>query len=263
MKNIVYIDGTVVVERCMFYSKDIMIYAGDEFKANAEIITPPEGILRIKEDYGSIFTYYYIKGDFVIYGVEDGNAVFFFDNHDFTYNLYKENIAKVRKMIESIVASEDLVNLFFQQQFISIFGALENFLFNTFMRQVCNNYNLYNRVISRKVKILVRDKKSEARKILDGKDCLNKEKVFIEKVQRVVFHNQEKVTALYEAAFDVNPGMANLEPELKIRHDLVHRIGYTIDGALVLIDRKQIDLLLEKVDSIVEKVTCRIRRMNV
>lgn len=55
MDEKVYIDGNVVVERGVFYSKDIAVLAGDEYRKDAKVITPPNGLFTITEDYGSIF----------------------------------------------------------------------------------------------------------------------------------------------------------------------------------------------------------------
>lgn len=263
MDHEVYINGTVVVEHGIFYAKNFYTSLGINFKNKPKIISPPEGLFYITEDYGSIFTTYFISGGITCKGIDDGNARAFFDDHEETYELYKNNICKIEKFLNDIVVPSDLMGLFYQQQYISVFGALENFLFNTFMRQVCNNYELYRHVISNKLDILVPRRSDNDRNILCGPDCIEKEKTFIKKVQKIVFHNHSKVDILFKTAFNIMLNMHTLEPDINIRHDLVHRMGYTLNGNFVQIRKQQVEELITKVNSIVEIVTTRIKELSI
>ena len=187
----IYIDGTVVVEHGIFYTKNLLAGCNESYKENAIVISPPDEIFKITENYGSIFTEYYIKGDVACYGIDDGNAYAFSREHEYTHNSYKNNIRLIKRLIDEANIPEDLKNIFFQQQFISVFGALEYFLFNTFMGQVCNNYDIYQKVLSSQLDCLEHHNR-EIRNKLRGEHNLEQELLFIEQTKNIVYHNTKR-----------------------------------------------------------------------
>lgn len=258
MERNVYIDGNVLVKSGIFYARNFTCYASADSKEGAEIIKCNNDIFEVKEDYGSIFTNYYVRGDFTLL---DGDGIFFKYTHEDTYCQYKKNIDVIKAMLE-VTFPKDLENLFFQQQYISVIGALELFLYNTLMRCACDNKSIYNRILSNRLGILVSKSADDDLKVLRGKDCLEKEKLFIKKVQGIVYHNKKKVTPLFKTAFGIDPCLGQLKSEILTRHDLVHRMGYTVDNELVEINVKMIIMLIEKTDSIVENIASHIKELN-
>lgn len=248
----VYIDGTVVVEHGMFYTKRLFAQCDESYKENAIVISPPNGMLIITDNYGSIFTEYYVKEGVACYGVEDGNAYAFFRNHKHTHNYYKNNIRLIERLIDEVKVPDGLKNIFFQQQFVSVFGALEYFLFDTFMGQVCSNYDIYQKVLSSHLRCL--EYSSEITNKLRGEHDLEQELLFIEQTKNVVYHNTKQVSSLYLTAFDIHVGLDILENEVNTRNDIVHRFGHTKKGRETHLSKDNVLSLIAKINTIVEKI---------
>lgn len=256
MNRKVYIDGNVLIKSGVFYARDFVMYASEHYKNGAEIIKcGNDGAFEVKEDYGSMFIDYYTSGGLTLLG---GNGIFFKYTHKEAYCQYKDNITTIQSMLKTKIP-EDLEHFFLQQQYISVVGALERFLYNILMRCTCDNQLIYKRLIDSRFKILAPKDDSIARKVLCGKNCLEKEKMFIKQVQKIVYHNQEKVTPLFKTAFGIDPCLGQLKSEIAIRHDLVHRMGYTLNNILVTISREEVYSLIDKVNSIVENIKSNIQ----
>lgn len=252
MENLIYINGSVVVEQGVFYAKNIAMYASDEFKAGAKIITPPNGVLRISEDYGSLFTCYYVKSGITMYGFEGSGITIFAPPNKTEYESYKEHMANINKLIEEAVVPQEVENLFLQQQYISAFSVLEYFLFNTFMRHVCNNYNTYIKVLSSQLRCLEYGK--EITDILRGIHDLKQEKIFIQQAKEVVYHNTKQISALFSVAFGISVDLNILNSHINTRNDIVHRFGHTKKGDNIYVRKDNVLSLITKIDVLVQKV---------
>ena len=260
MKNKIFIDGNVLVKNGAFFAGNcIVMYASENEKKNDKIIEVPSGILEVEGDYGSIFNDYYIRGGLTF---DNGADVeFIFDDQERTYSIYKDCINKIERLIDESSIPDSLRSLFYQQQFSSAFSALELFLFNTFMRQVCSNYNSYNKVIRAHLRCFERCK--EDIEIAKSEECLKKEKWFIEKTQNIVYHNIKQVKDIFFNAFDINVDLGILEDEINMRNDITHRMGYTVKGKAIVITDSDVLALIGKIDKIVESLTLEIYKYSV
>lgn len=257
MKNKIFIDGGVLIKNGTFFAGNyIVMYASEDEKKDAEVIEVPSGILEVEGDYGSIFNNYYIRGGLTFYSGED--IEFIFEDQERTFSIYKDCINKVERLIDESSIPDSLINLFYQQQFSSAFGALELFLYNTFMRQVCNDYNIYNKVIDAHLRCFERC--NEDKKIAKGENCLEKEKWFIEKTQNIVYHNVKQVKDIFHHAFNINVDLDVLEDDINMRNDIAHRMGYTVKGKPVVITDSDVLALIGKTDKIVENLTLEIKK---
>lgn len=257
MKDKIFINGNVLVKNGVFYAGNcVVMYASEDEKKDAKVIEVPSGTLEVEGDYGSIFNDYYIRGRLTIQGESD--VEFIFEDQDRTYSIYKDCIQKVERLIDESEIPESLISLFYQQQFSSVFGALELFLFNTFMRQVCNNYSAYNDVISANLRCFERC--NEDKRIAKGENCLEKEKWFIEKTQNVVYHNVKQVKDIFHRAFNINVELDLLEDEINMRNDITHRMGYTVKGKPIVITDSDVLALIGKIDIIVENLNLEIKK---
>lgn len=256
MNKKIYIDGNVAVCNGIFYASEIMAGADESYKIGVdEVIKVDNNTLFVNEDYGSIFNTYIIKGEFAVVGNDNATNKIVSTDYKFTYQIFIDDIDSILMLLNNSSIPDSSLNLFNQQIYISIYGSLENYLFNTFLRQVCRDYKIYKKVLRECIDNFERNKESNDWEILKGKDCLEKEKLFIRKVQEVVFHNQKKVNQLFKSAFGFNSCISSIRSETKIRHDLVHRMGRTIDGADIVISKEQVLGLAEKVKRIVENIT--------
>lgn len=124
------------------------------------------------------------------------------------------------------------------------------------MWRVCGDKDKYDRIISSRLNILTRD--NDVRSVLRGKDCLQKEMCFINVIQHIVYHRIELVTSLFKTAFSIDPCLGQLKSEIIIRHDLVHRMGHTLDNNIVAISKEEVYSLINKINSIVENIKSNI-----
>ena len=135
---------------------------------------------------------------------------------------------------------------------------MEYFLYNTFVWETCQCYNSYKRVLQILVKYINKSNNKKIKKqakILKGKHNILQEKTFIEQVKHIVYHNASKVKEIYKAAFNIDVDLNILSKELDIRHDIVHRAGYTKDDQLVHITKEQVIALKDKIEKLVESIT--------
>lgn len=248
-----YINGGVVAEKGCLYTRDIK--AGCTWHPEDAEEKPIEnGEWRITKREGSIFDTYYVSGYVTAGGIDDNGAIkAYIDIYKFTIEQYEEGIALIRKMLQRVPEGE-CENLYCQQQFASVFSLMEQFLSCTFVRQTCDREDSYHRVLEAGHLQEWYGK----RQILNGPDGLDKELMYIEQANRVVYNNIERVPKLFEAAFGVSIEMSELKDAVTVRNDIVHRFGHTIMGAEVRLTAADVQALIEKVDELVHKTAEQI-----
>lgn len=259
MGKYIYIEGALHATKGDFYSHNII--AGGSFHPDdAEIITPPGGVLEITEDSGSIFNTYYVRDWMTacgIIGLSKGAICAFADIYEFTIRDYEDGLRLVESMLESIPVGAQR-NLYLQQQFASVFSLMERFLSFTFVRQTCDNEDSYHRVLASGLL----QQKYGNRTILDGPDCLEKELKYIELANRVVYHNQKAVRSLFYEGFGIDVDLSPLGEALGVRNDIMHRFGHTDRGTDLVVTSDEIRNLIKTVDGIVNNTAKQILAYN-
>lgn len=249
-----YIDGNVVIMNGIFYAADIIAKADESYKVNVDEIIPTDNeVLYIYEDYGSIFDTYIIKGGFTTKTI-GSNYVKAINYH--TYDEFMHDIDSIIYLFNNSVIPISSEKLFYQQIYISIFGAIENYLYNVFFNHICKDHNIYAKVLcecSDIIEELVRGKKKKM--IIKGNDCLDKEKLFINTIKFIVYHNQRRVNRLFYSAFGIDKCISSIEADTEIRNDLVHRMGRNMNGADIIISIEQIFKFIEKVELIAKNIS--------
>lgn len=259
MDKDIYIDGNLLVEKGMLYVKEIVAFASRPCSEKVEIISPPSGQFTISEDSGSIFTTYYVSGEVSCYGCYDGGICFFHKSFTDTCNRYLNNIKQIEGMMNTVEPPNDLMNLFYQQQFVSVFGIFEYFLFDTFMGQVCNNFDIYQKVLSSHLKSI--EYNSYIKNILRGKHTLIQERTFIEQAEHILYHRTDDVSELFLKAFGISIDLSFLNDYLPVRHNIVHRFGYTVNSELVLMPKEQVLYFIKGVNELVSEITVKMRKI--
>ncbi len=250
-----YIDGALLATTGDLYSHNI-IAGGASYPADAEVITPPDGVLEITKDCGSIFNTYYVREWATaggIWGLSKGAICAFADIYEFTVRDYTNGLRLIESMLENIPA-DSRKNLYLHQQYASVFSLMEKFLSFTFVRQTCDNEESYHRVLDSG---LLQEKYGN-KPILDGPDCLDKELKYIELANKVVYHNQKAVKALFNEAFGIDVDLSLLESSLDVRNDIIHRFGRTKSGAEIILSLEEIQTLIQSVDGIVKSTAKQI-----
>ena len=259
MSKRIYIDGNFSLKSGVFYCLGFCMHVNEKFKETADeyISSNEEGTYEVKEDSGSMFNTYYVKGDITMYGENGSTIVFFKNEHECTYDKYKKIQEQIIQLLEEAIVPQNCRNFFYQQQYISLFANLEYFLYNTFMWEVCQCYESYEKVLPILINY-VRDKGIKL--ILKGEHNILQEKTFVEQIKYVTYHNTTLVEKIYKAAFDIDVDLIDIEDELKIRHDIVHRAGYRKDDdAPIEITKKDVLALNVKINRLTDGLTQKIR----
>ena len=135
--------------------------------------------------------------------------------------------------------------------FANAISALETFLSDTFINRVFGNEALLQTYIDyepkfRERKVAYRDVLREAPRVTEEarKEVLN-----------VVWHNLGKVKPMYEHVLGVDLGdLGPIAEAIQIRHDIVHRNGRRRDGALVVVELKDVLGLIRNIQALAAQV---------
>lgn len=256
----IYIDGDLAVTTGDLYTRNISS-GGTWHPDDSVIITPQNGRMEITEDTGSIFDSYYVSGSVAcggILGVSKGAIVAFGDIYDFTVQDYEAGLFQIERMLELNIPKAQQ-SFFYQQQYASVFSLLEWFLTCTFVRQTCDREDSYQRVLASGE--LQKWSTKKMKSVLNGSDCLQKELFYIEAANRVIYHNANRVGALFKAAFDIDVDLSVLDMQLEVRNHIAHRFGHTKDGVSVSISESSVRVLINSVDKIVKTTIEQIRAL--
>ena len=258
----IFIDGNFLLKSGVFYGLDFGMYVDDSFREAADEIINcnDDGIYEITEDAGSMFNTYYVKGGITMYG-ENGSTILFFKNeHERTYAKYIKIRELITQLLEEAIIPEKCKNHFYQQQYISLFANLEYFLYNTFMWETSQCYESYQKVLNAHLSFL---EYKEAKSILRGEHNILQEITFVEQVKHAIYHNVTQVGKLYKAAFDIEVDLnLFLEKELQIRHDIVHRAGFTKEDLPIQITKEDVIALKTKIDYLTDDISFKIKEFK-
>ena len=253
----IFVDGSIVATTGILYARNISS-GGSWHPDDSEVIYPSDGVWYITEDTGSIFDTYYVSGNVAASGIgrpTKGSINYFTDSYGSTIQAYKDDVGLIQSMLESIPKGTR-GTLYLQQQFVSVFSLMEQFLSCTFVRQTCDREDSYFRVLDSG--LLKRFSTREANHMLSGPNCLAKELKYIEVANRIIYHNAKNVGSLFKNAFNIDVDLTILEAQLKIRNDIVHRFGHNVHGYSIPISKLDIKDLITIVDGIVQKTIAQV-----
>lgn len=258
MSKKIFIDGNLIAYPGSLYARDVC--AGETVPPiGAEVIVPEDGSLYLIHDTGSIFDTYFVNGEVTAAGGENGDIYAYKNIYEFTVRDYNEGMNRLKGLMEAEISPE-FQQLFYQQQFSSCFSLLESFLSGTLIWETCNREDAYHRVWDSGC--LNRTKKDDQQKVIaKGADCLEKELLYIELANQLIYHNAFFVRNLFRAAFDIDVDLSSLGDDLQKRHDIVHRNGYSKKGETVLVTHDEIATLLAKIDVVVQYVIGQIAQL--
>lgn len=182
---------------------------------------------------------------------------------------YLDDIALIQdchaKFLSAILDIEELLNLSLDQTsqsllnrllYANVISSLETFLSDTFVNVISRNKNLLRRFIESNA-----DFRYEKIQLSDVfKEYENLEKRVMKYLADMVWHNLLKAMAIYKSTLSIefpkNRGF--VLGAINIRHDLVHRNGYTKDGAPIDISVAQIQELISEVKVLASNVNEKI-----
>lgn len=167
------------------------------------------------------------------------------------FSSYKEKIRKIELLLNVEIDDFNLLGVFFQQCYISVFGVIEAYLYEKFLDEYDADKESGARFVSGHPDI--KDKKIKFSDIFDEYRDIDKT---IKKIAaKTNFHNFPAVKLLYEKSFDVKfPDFSGLLPFISFRHDAVHRSGKDIYGQELVAGKGLVKALIEDCDKFIESV---------
>jgi hypothetical protein len=178
------------------------------------------------------------------------------ENNDYSKNFYDE-IANLESLLTLDVPTTKLENILYRQIFISIIGTLETYLSSAFINRTFDSEDNLKRFICSHPEF--KNQKFEIREIFDKYDEIETiaQKVMLD----TIYHNLPIVRNMYRDTFNINfPNFSEIYKAVLIRHDLVHRNGFTKDGHQVEITKEDINQLMNDVKGFVRKLVTELEK---
>lgn len=188
-------------------------------------------------------------------------------------DIYFDDIALIQdchvKFLSAILDTEELLNLALDQTsrsllnrllYANVISSMETFLSDAFIGTISRNKNLLRRFVETNT-----DFRSEKIQLSDVfKECESLEKRVMKYLADMVWHNLLKAIAIYKSTLSIefpkNRGF--ILGAIKIRHDLVHRNGYTKEGVPIDVSVAQVKELISEVKALASDVNSKITMLE-
>lgn len=164
---------------------------------------------------------------------------------------FLNEISNLEQLLDINIVKEDVKDILLRQVFISMIGALETYLSDTFINNVAGSPSYLEKFVEhhpefRKQKFSLSDVFQERRRIEE-----KARNVMVE----TIYHKLPAVKMMYEATFSIHfPDISAMQRFIIQRHDLVHRNGKTTDGDKVHVSDKTIIELKNAAMDLVGKI---------
>ena len=153
-------------------------------------------------------------------------------------------------------ASEDDYEDTYLDDIANVISSMETFLSDAFIGVISRNKNLLRRFVETNTEF--QSTKIQLSDVF--KECESLEKRVMKYLADMVWHNLIKAIAIYKSTLSIefpkNRGF--ILGAIKIRHDLVHRNGYTKEGAPIDISVAQVKELISEVKALASDVNSKI-----
>lgn len=155
------------------------------------------------------------------------------------YDEFKNSV----KNIEALLSIKNIKNhrqYLYRLIYANIITALEAYLWDTFVKLAIDNLNIrMHYMLYHAQKNNTMFKKIRRSETLSSEQRI-KDKMYLS--SRIVWHRLEDVEELFEKVLNISfiDYRPKLKEPIKNRHDIVHRNGKTVDGALLNITKKDI-----------------------
>jgi hypothetical protein len=169
---------------------------------------------------------------------------------------FQSEIEAAKKLNEVELEDKGLEAILKRQIYISIIGAVETFLSETFINLVDENDEYFRSFVETFPDF--KQRKFELSQIFQEQERIKDtvKKVLLD----IIYHHLAKVGNMYASTFKIEfPDIAELSKCVSIRHDLVHRNGKTKEGEDVVIDKAAVEDLLGKVKPFVEEISEKLK----
>jgi hypothetical protein len=176
-----------------------------------------------------------------------------------SYLNYSTAINEIQQLLKkNEINTESTLLKFMYSSIISIF---ETYLFDLFINIVNSNPSILRKVVE-DYKIFDREKIEKSNVFKEYDEIKN---AVIKELQKINYHNINVITPLFKKSLsiDFSNQINGLSKMIEIRHDIVHRNGEDFNGNKHNIKLQQIDLLIKKVNEIVNYINKEYEIKNI
>lgn len=205
-----------------------------------------------------------IEGDLLIYkkGIINENAEYYAAGSisqlivyppksiDEAKNIYDSSIEDIVYFLNYEIKDDGVSFTRYKYSYIGVFATLEHFLCS-----ICRIYIIQQEEYMEKFlqsNGRYKDKKFPLSEIFSEYKSI-KESVD-NYICDIVYHNTDTVQNIFKSVFNINVNMEQIKPFIPIRHDIVHRNGWSKDNNNTYVKKSLVSNLIECANDIVKQV---------
>ncbi|WP_148138534.1 hypothetical protein [Wohlfahrtiimonas chitiniclastica] len=180
--------------------------------------------------------------------------------HSDQLEMFNKQMHAVSELAKSPI-SDDLQYSFLVMFHAHIVSAFEHFLSSVFIHNVINSDVLIRKLIETDPEF--KSRKFTLSEIYSKHDELKH--IVVEYLNGIIFHNINKIRPMFLSVLSFNFEDEDIEWLIKavmLRHDCVHRAGYTKDGKQVDLTLDSIFKLMNNCQEIADKIDVHMRNIN-
>lgn len=164
---------------------------------------------------------------------------------------FLKEIKNLEQLLEIDIDKEDVKEILLRQIFISMIGALETYLSDTFINKVAESTYFLEKFVENHPEF--------QKQRFSLSEIFQEQKRIEEKAKNVmietIYHKLPVVKRMYEDTLSINfPDISAMQKFVIQRHDLVHRNGKTTGGDKVSVSEKTIAELKDESVDLVSKI---------
>jgi hypothetical protein len=168
--------------------------------------------------------------------------------------VFDEKIASIKKIMDLSIdekTDKDLLIMLYGHTI----SAIEGYIYTTFFNTVMQSDGLLRKLVETDPSL-----KDKTIKLTDffienqPADAVVKSTI-TEYLKEIIYHKIKKIKPMYKSVLDIDFGDVGwLFKAVKIRHDCVHRAGYTQDGIEIKVEKDQLKELIKNCEDFVLKL---------
>ena len=172
------------------------------------------------------------------------------------YHTFSSEISSLRVLNESEQSDPNARKILKRQICINAITCLETYLSDAFVHTVLSSKK-YLKLFFTTFRDF-KDQKLSMNELFDYAD--KAEEKAKEAMLEVIYHNLPKVSKMYEATLGISfPNISQIQKDIAVRHDLVHRNGKTKEGKEIFIDKADVDEIISRIENFVETLDHMLR----
>lgn len=246
--GIATLDGTIGDIREYSYDESTHSINGDLILDGTKRV-PPYAIMSAEGGIADLGSTIEFVVDGITHSMQINRGITYLPGYSASLMCYIENMEQIKSLLSTKVDST-AESAYVRGLYVDAFSVIELFLGDFLLCGIFTYDSCYERLIS-----------SNKFEINDASTPLEIETAVLSKIEKIVFHDFDKVRKLFKQILDIDlPDTASLEKMLHRRHNIVHRFAYSnIDRISQCIpQREDVRKLIEECDSFVSQLSDKV-----